>query len=79
MRGLGIPAPLSDGPIARSMTRLGDAPRAINPAIRTSSPNPTWRRVEIFARRLPVTVGIGCATNSVWLCNQMVFAEGAVS
>src|SRR4051794_3171801 len=43
-----LPLTVSDGPMARAMTSFGSVPVTMNPPIRTSSPVPTFERVEIL-------------------------------
>lgn len=50
---------MSDGPMARIITRLGAVPVAIIRPIRALSPVRTRRRVEMFPRVPGVAVGVG--------------------
>src|SRR5262249_45846079 len=49
----------SDGPSARAITFLGCGPVTMKPAIKTSLPVPTRRRVEMSPRTVGVTFGVG--------------------
>ena len=55
------PNPVKVGPSARTTTLFGELPLMINPAIATSCPVPTARRVEMFAIR---TCGITFTTTA---------------